>query len=116
MGEDSKGAMANAARLRGARAGAAPAGRRVDRTCRGRSTLSAVLLCVFRMNYNNSLFDLEPLKNRNSMAPPGGFLTGLPYLVPASTYNNLMSGSRVPRLQLYAAAGLTAISRLETQE
>ena len=50
------------------------------------------------------------------MAPPGGFLTGLPYLDPASTYNNLMSGSRVPRLQLYAAAGLTAISRLETQE
>ena len=114
MGEDSKGALATAARLRGARAGAARA--RVDRTCRGRSTLSAVLLCVFRMNYNNSLFDLEPLKNRNSMAPPGGFLTGLPYLVPASTYNNLMSGSRVPRLQLYAAAGLTAISRLETQE
>ena len=87
MGEDSKGAMANAARLRGARAGAAQLARRarVDRTCRGRSTLSAVLLCVFRMNYNNSLFDLEPLKNRNSMAPPGGFLTGLPYLVPAST-------------------------------
>ena len=53
------------------------------------------------------------------MAPPGGFLTGLPYLVPGSCINldnNLMSGSRVPRLQLYAAAGLTAISRLETQE